>query len=80
MKQLHLGLCSLNFYNGANGNRISQQYLVLGISKTCSEECSDMFMSFHPKNNFIDSKQLIESFKVGYALISCPERPLELDV
>ena len=31
------------FIAGADGNRISHQYLILGISKTCSEELNSYF-------------------------------------
>ena len=36
-------LFSHTFITGAiNGNKISQQYLILGISKTCSEELNSL--------------------------------------
>ena len=33
------------FLTGANGNRTSQQYLILGRSKTCSEELNSLYMN-----------------------------------
>ena len=35
-------LFPLTFIMGADGKRISQQYLILGISKTCSEELNSL--------------------------------------
>ena len=44
---IHLGVFILNYANytfitGANGNRTSQEYLILGISRTCSEELNSL--------------------------------------